>query len=200
MKIGKGQKFPQVYCFGNLFDYFNNSFDYFADLFVNVHDVLLHSWWLISSHSANQIFCVNRGDEEQNNWTSQENFLFNEVSPSKGSGCGSVGWAVASDTRDPRFKSRHQQSFIFQLYIRKDENIKKEARNGPPLKKSFSKPVGGEPGIFVYLFQFEPLSSNLEHWTIGSFLLKSELKANHCFLRKVKMAPQKSSNAIALTS
>ena len=44
MKIGKGQKFPQVYCFGNLFDYFNNSFDYFADLFVNVHDVLLHSW------------------------------------------------------------------------------------------------------------------------------------------------------------
>ena len=72
MKKGKGQKFPQVYYFGNLFDYFNNSFDYFTDLFVNVHDGLLHSWWLISSHSANQIFCMNEGDEEQSNWKSQK--------------------------------------------------------------------------------------------------------------------------------
>ena len=29
----------------------------------------------------------------------------------KGSGGGSVGKAVASDTRGPRFDSRHQQSF-----------------------------------------------------------------------------------------
>ena len=29
----------------------------------------------------------------------------------EGSGDGSVGKAVASDTRDPRFDSRHQQSF-----------------------------------------------------------------------------------------
>ena len=28
-----------------------------------------------------------------------------------GSGCGSVGKAVASDTRGPRFESRHRQSF-----------------------------------------------------------------------------------------
>ena len=31
----------------------------------------------------------------------------------KGSGCGSVGRAVASDTRDPRFESIHRQKFIY---------------------------------------------------------------------------------------
>ena len=31
----------------------------------------------------------------------------------QGSGCGSVGRAVASDTRDPRFKSSHRQNFIY---------------------------------------------------------------------------------------
>ena len=31
------------------------------------------------------------------------------------SGGGSVGRAVASDTRDPWFKSQHRQSFIYQL-------------------------------------------------------------------------------------
>ena len=55
------------------------------------------------------------------------------------SGCGSVGRAVASDTRDPRFKPRHRKSFIYQiiyqLYHRKDENKEKEAGNGPPFKK-----------------------------------------------------------------
>ena len=30
----------------------------------------------------------------------------------KGSGCGSVGRAVAFDTRGPRFESSHQQKFI----------------------------------------------------------------------------------------
>ena len=52
-----------------------------------------------------------------------------------GSGCGSVGRAVASSTRDPWFESRHWQNFIYQLYNRKDENIEKEAGNGPSLKK-----------------------------------------------------------------
>ena len=32
-----------------------------------------------------------------------------------GNGGGSVGKAVASDTRDPRFESQHQLSFIYQL-------------------------------------------------------------------------------------
>ena len=38
-----------------------------------------------------------------------------------------VGRAVASDTRDPRFKSRYRLNFIYQLYDRKYENKVKEA-------------------------------------------------------------------------
>ena len=48
-----------------------------------------------------------------------------------GSGCGSVGRAVASNTRDLSFKSRNRQNIIYQLYNRKDENKVKEAGNGP---------------------------------------------------------------------
>ena len=33
-----------------------------------------------------------------------------------GSGCGSVGRAVASDTRGPRFKSSHWQNYIEHLF------------------------------------------------------------------------------------
>ena len=33
-----------------------------------------------------------------------------------GSGCGSVGRAVGSDTKDPRFKPPHRQSFIYQIF------------------------------------------------------------------------------------
>ena len=57
----------------------------------------------------------------------------------RGSGCGSVGRAVAFDTRDPQFESRHRQNFIYQLYNRKDENKEKEAGNGPSLKKNISR-------------------------------------------------------------
>ena len=41
--------------------------------------------------------------------------LANEIR--RGSGGGSVSRAVASDTRDPRFKSQHRKNFIYQLYI-----------------------------------------------------------------------------------
>ena len=47
------------------------------------------------------------------------------------SGCGSVGRAVASDTRDPQFESGHWQNFIYPMYNRKDKNKEKEAGNGP---------------------------------------------------------------------
>ena len=33
----------------------------------------------------------------------------------KGSGCGSVGRAVASDTRDPQFEASHRQTFLEHL-------------------------------------------------------------------------------------
>ena len=50
--------------------------------------------------------------------------------------CGTVGRAVASDTSDPRFKSRHRQSFIHQLYnSRKDENKDKNGGNSLSLKR-----------------------------------------------------------------
>ena len=35
----------------------------------------------------------------------------------KGSGCGSVGRAVASDTRDPVFESSHRRNFILNILI-----------------------------------------------------------------------------------
>ena len=61
-----------------------------------------------------------------------------------GSGCGSVGRAVASYTRGPRFESSHQQKCIYiehfvncQLCIEKTKikKKKKEAGDGPFLKK-----------------------------------------------------------------
>ena len=60
----------------------------------------------------------------------------------RGSGCGSVDRAVASDTRDPRFESRHWQTFIKHLFtvncVEKTKIKKKEAGNGPFfLKKKY---------------------------------------------------------------
>ena len=51
-----------------------------------------------------------------------------------GIGCGSVGRAVASDTRGPQFESSHWQDFIMNIFTDncwKDENNEKEAENGP---------------------------------------------------------------------
>ena len=56
-----------------------------------------------------------------------------------GSGCGSIGRAVTSNTRDPRLEPRHQRKvsyqFIYQLYNIEDENKEKVAGNGPSFKK-----------------------------------------------------------------
>ena len=46
-----------------------------------------------------------------------------------GSGCGSVGRAVASDTKDPQFKSRHRQTFtkhLFTVHCVEKTKIKKK--------------------------------------------------------------------------
>ena len=59
-----------------------------------------------------------------------------------GSGGGSVGRAVAYDTRGPWFESQHRQIFIDQLKLNRiDENKEKEAGNGPSLK-NVQHPVG----------------------------------------------------------
>ena len=64
----------------------------------------------------------------------------------KGSGCGSVGRADASDTRGPRFKSSHQQKNIYILKIcllstvnQKDENKEKEAGKAYLFKINYLK-------------------------------------------------------------
>ena len=46
------------------------------------------------------------------------------------SGCGSIGRAAASNTRDPQFKSRHRQNFIYQLFNRKDLCLAEPLANG----------------------------------------------------------------------
>ena len=51
-----------------------------------------------------------------------------------GSGCGSVGRAVASNSRGPRFKSSYRQNFILNIYCQlhwKDENKEKRGREWP---------------------------------------------------------------------
>ena len=46
----------------------------------------------------------------------------------KGSGGGSVGRVVASNTRDSRFESQHRQNFSYQLYNRNTEKTKTKKR------------------------------------------------------------------------
>ena len=65
---------------------------------------------------------------------------FPQKSVTTGSGCGSVGRVVASDSRGRRFESSHCQKFILNIYCqlyRKDEK-KKDAENGPFLKKCYN--------------------------------------------------------------
>ena len=83
---------------------------------------------------------------------------------SQGTGCGSVGCAVASDTRDPRFESRHWQNCIDQLYKRKDENKEKEAGNGPSLKKKIERVLSKNSDVsqsLDFLSGLMPSSSSL---------------------------------------
>ena len=47
-------------------------------------------------------------------------------------GGGSVGRAVTSDTRDPRFESQHWLTFVYQLYIEIEKTkIKKKRPEWP---------------------------------------------------------------------
>ena len=91
-----------------------------------------------------------------------------------GSGCGSVGRVVASDTRGPRFKSSHRQKFIYILNICllstvywKEKNKEKEAGYGPFFKKH--QVESSESRIFWTLnfepsFAFRLLPRQIEFW------------------------------------
>ena len=50
-------------------------------------------------------------------WSFQTSMHFSNKLILKRSGCGSVGRAVAFDTRGPRFDSSHRQNFIEHLFI-----------------------------------------------------------------------------------
>ena len=71
-------------------------------------------------------------------------FLGRSLCGTMGSGCGSVGRAVASDTRGPRFESSHRQKFILNICLlstvySKDENKEKDAGDGPLFKKKLCR-------------------------------------------------------------
>ena len=57
-----------------------------------------------------------------------------------GSGGGSVGGAVASNTRDTQFELHHRQNFIHELNNKNTEKakIKKKGREWPIFKKELS--------------------------------------------------------------
>ena len=53
----------------------------------------------------------------------------NKIIPIMGSGCGSVGRTVASNTRDLRFETRHWQNLIYQfIYQFEKPKIKKKGQ------------------------------------------------------------------------
>ena len=59
--------------------------------------------------------------------------------------CSSVGRAVAYNTRDPRFESRHRQNLLniclLSTVCRKDENKEKEAGKDPFKKQIKTNPL-----------------------------------------------------------
>ena len=84
-------------------------------------------------------FRLNRGGKRKNSpFNSSHCLALAQTKIELGSGCGSVGRAVDSDSKGPWFESSHQQKFILKIYCQlywKDENKEKEAGNGPFLKK-----------------------------------------------------------------
>ena len=81
------------------------------------------------------------------------NFAKKCQGPGMGSDCGSVGRAVGYDTRDPRFKSSHWQTFIeYFVYCIEMTEIK-EKRPGMALFKKNDRTRGkSEVILFVVMF------------------------------------------------
>ena len=88
-----------------------------------------------------------------------------------GSGCGSIGREVASDTTGPRFESSHRQLLLYQYFLlticRKDENKEKEAGNGPFFEKT--ERWGLSPKVFLPLF----FGGNLKFKVVSGDVTKS---------------------------
>ena len=69
-------------------------------------------------------------------------FRTHKLRPTRGSGCGSVGRAVASETRGPRFESSHRQKIynicLLSTVYWKDEN-KEKGGGDCPFKKNYDQ-------------------------------------------------------------
>ena len=125
--------------------------------------------WAIFQSSCQQIFLWNNPNIWQllGYWqksfigkTIEANLLINVIF--KGSGCGSVGRAVASDTRGLRFESSHRRNFIHVFTINCIEKTKiKKKRPGMAhfLKKTGHSLVSC---ISIYQGSFWRLAQNLK--------------------------------------
>ena len=97
------------------------------------------------------------------------------------SGCGSVGRAVAFNTRGLRFDSSHRQNFIEHLFIinciEKTKINKKEAGNGPLLEKKVSL-VDQAISKYCHCFVFsaQSLKQKLLLWLILTSNVNTKLK------------------------
>ena len=71
-----------------------------------------------------------------------------------GQDCGSVGRAVASDTRSAQFESNHLQNLYWTIaYCQlnwKDTNLDQEAENDPSKKAIFKQKYTVKPLILVF--------------------------------------------------
>ena len=103
-----------------------------------------------------------------------------------GSGCGSVGRAVASNARGPRFKYSHRQTFIYRTCIcllsilsEKTKMKKKWPRMAKYLKKIFRGPNS--------TFSLEVSSSLSNVVVVFAFLLSVGLRLKFCQRRNSGM-------------
>ena len=99
----------------------------------------------------------------------------------EGSSCGSVGWAVASNTRGPQFESSHRQTlywrFVYLFAINCIEKMKinkKEAGNGPLLEKKVS--LVDQNIVHCFVFSAQSLKQKLLLWLILTSNVNTKLK------------------------
>ena len=105
-----------------------------------------------------------------------------------GSDCDAVGRAVASDSRDLRFESSHQQILYYLLYYCqlywKDENKEKVAGNGPLKNQlclqvdAWSDNLPGDWCSIPRLACYCALSCLLSNWTHKVLLIHWKLRLN----------------------
>ena len=125
----------------------------------------------------------------------------------KGSGCGSVGWAVTSDTRGPRFESSQWQilnwTFVYCEQYWKDENKEKEAGNSPFLKERERPVVRNYTYKWVHFNKLQCHSTNLSTYQQISLptnlpITAIGIQTSHYVGRRGKILPKNSKHIYRL--